>query len=71
MNLWSQKILGTDEIVNPEDLLNEMRIPGFTPEDNLRLVFAPNEEMVGYIEVWTYSKASRPSVALGTCTSRL
>ena len=56
MNLWAQNVLGEDEILDKDDLLNDMKIPGFKPEDNLRVVFAPNGEMVGYIEVWTTSK---------------
>ena len=56
MNLWSQNVLGEDEIVNPDDLINEMKSPGFSLEDNLRVVFAPNGDMVGYMEVWTNSK---------------
>jgi mycothiol synthase len=56
MNRWSQNVLGEDEIVNPDDLLNEMRMPGFKIEDNLRVVFAPNGRMAGYIEVWTHRK---------------
>ncbi|HSG43705.1 MAG TPA: GNAT family N-acetyltransferase [Anaerolineales bacterium] len=56
MNIWSQNVLGEDEILDKDELLNEMKIPGFEPEDDLRVVFAPNGEMVGYIEVWTTSK---------------
>ncbi|HKJ39900.1 MAG TPA: GNAT family N-acetyltransferase, partial [Anaerolineales bacterium] len=56
MNVWSQNVLGEDEILDADELLNEMKIPGFEPEDDLRVVFAPNGEMVGYIEVWTTSK---------------
>jgi len=56
MNIWSQHVLGEDEILDADELINEMKIPGFKPEDDLRVVFAPNGEMVGYIEVWTTSK---------------
>ncbi|HKI55142.1 MAG TPA: GNAT family N-acetyltransferase [Anaerolineales bacterium] len=56
MNVWSQNVLDEDEILDKDELLNEMKIPGFEPEDDLRVVFAPNGEMVGYIEVWTTSK---------------
>jgi len=59
MNLWSQNVLGEDEIINASELINEMKIPGFEPEEDLRVVFAPNGEMIGYIEVWT---TSRPPV---------
>ena len=56
MNRWSQNILGEDEIVDPDDLLNEMRMPGIKIEDNFRVVFAPDGEMAGYFEVWTHRK---------------
>ena len=56
MNRWSQKVIGEDEIVDPDDLLSEMRMPGIKIEDNFRLVFAPNGEMAGYFEVWTHRK---------------
>ena len=51
MNKWSQHVLGEDEILDTNELINEMKIPGFKPEENLRVVFAPNGGMVGYIEV--------------------
>lgn len=56
MNIWSQHVLGEDEIQDADELINEMKIPGFKPEEDLRAVFAPNGEMVGYMEVWTTSK---------------
>ena len=56
MNIWSQHVLGEDEILDADELISEMKIPGFEPEDDLRVVFSPNGEMVGYVEVWTTSK---------------
>jgi mycothiol synthase len=56
MNRWSRNVLREDEILDKDELINEMQIPGFEPEENLRVVFAPNGEMVGYVEIWTTSK---------------
>ncbi len=55
-NLWSQSILQEDEITDAGVLRNEWRSPGFDPATDIRVVFAPNGEMVGYIEVWTTGK---------------
>jgi hypothetical protein len=30
--------------------------PGFDPAEDIRLVFAPDGEMAGYVEVWTTAK---------------
>jgi mycothiol synthase len=56
MNLWSQNLIGEDEITDIAALRNEMEMPGFKPEEDLRVVFDPDGTMVGYIEVWTTSK---------------
>jgi mycothiol synthase len=55
-NAWSQAILQRDEFIDPSDIRNEWVSPGFNPAEDIRLVFTPNGEMVGYIEVWTTSK---------------
>ena len=55
-NAWSRSVLGRDEFTNPNDIRNEWLSPGFEPAEDIRLVFAPNGEMVGYIEVWTTVK---------------
>jgi mycothiol synthase len=52
-NSWSQSVLRRDEFIDPSDIRNEWVSPGFDPAEDIRLVFAPNREMVGYIEAWT------------------
>ena len=56
LNLWSQNLIGEDEITDVDAIRNEMELPGFTPEEDARVVFDPNGRMVGYVEVWTDSK---------------
>jgi len=56
LNIWSQNLIGEDEITDIVAIRNEMELPGFTPEEDARVVFDPNEKMVGYVEVWTDSK---------------
>lgn len=58
-NRWSQNILHEDEITIAEPILNEWRSPGFDPAEDIRLVFAPDGRMAGYIEVW---KTAKPPV---------
>lgn len=55
-NLWSQKVIGEDEITNAEAIRNEWKSPGFDPGEDIRLVFAPEGTLVGYIEAWTSAK---------------
>ena len=55
-NLWSQKVIGEDEITDADAIRNEWVSPGFDPADDIRLVFAPNGTLVGYIETWTTQK---------------
>jgi mycothiol synthase len=39
-----------------DSVRTEWTSPGFDPAEDIRLVFAPNGELAGYIEVWTTSK---------------
>ena len=55
-NLWSQSVIQDDEITDVQAIRNEWMSPGFDPDGDIRLVFAPSGEMVGYIEVWTIAK---------------
>lgn len=55
-NRWSQAVIGEDEITDAVAIRTEWVSPGFNPAEDIRLVFAPNGEMVGYIEVWTTVK---------------
>ncbi len=55
-NLWAQKVIGEDEINDAEAIRNEWVSPGFDPAEDIRLVFAPDGTLVGYIEAWTTTK---------------
>ena len=55
-NRWSQPVIHEDEITDAVGIRTEWLSPGFNPAEDIRLVFAPNGEMVGYIEVWTTAK---------------
>ena len=57
-NLWSQSVIKEDEITDVQAIHTEWVSPGFDPAEDIRLVFAPSGEMVGYIEVWTIAKPS-------------
>ena len=52
-NRWSQSVLHRDEVSFPKVLLNEWHSTGFDPAEDIRLVFAPDGRLAGYIEVWT------------------
>lgn len=55
-NRWSRAVCGRDEITDAQAIGNEWVSPGFDPAEDIRLVFGPNGEMAGYIEVWTTNK---------------
>ena len=55
-NRWSRSVIGRDEITDAEVIRTEWVSPGFDPVEDIRLVFAPNGQMAGYIEVWTTGK---------------
>lgn len=55
-NRWSRSVIGRDEITDAQAIRNEWVSPNFNPAEDICLVFAPNGEMAGYIEVWTTSK---------------
>ena len=55
-NRWSRSVIGRDEITDTQVVRNEWVSPGFDPAQDIRLVFAANGQLVGYIEVWTTSK---------------
>ena len=52
-NRWSQSVVGRPEITDADAIRTEWKSPGFDPERDICLVFTPNGEMAGYIEVWT------------------
>ena len=55
-NRWSRSVIGRDEITVADAIRNEWISPGFDPAQDIRVVFAPNGRMAGYIEVWTTLK---------------
>ena len=55
-NSWSQSVIQENEITDVQAIRNEWMSPGFDPDGDIRLVFAPSGEIVGYIEVWTTAK---------------
>jgi mycothiol synthase len=55
-NRWSRSVIRRNEIIVAGAIRNEWVSPGFDPAEDIRLVFAPNGQMVGYTEVWTTAK---------------
>ena len=55
LNLCSMTHLGINETTHDE-IKNEWQSPGFNPSADTRLVYSPEEELVGYIEVWMTAK---------------
>jgi mycothiol synthase len=55
-NAWALSVMQEKEITDAHAVRNEWNSPGFDPESDIRLVFAPNGEMAGYVEVWTTVK---------------
>jgi GNAT superfamily N-acetyltransferase len=55
-NRWSRSVIGRDEFTDLEILRNDLQLPGFDLTEDMRLVFAPNGELAGYIEAWTVIK---------------
>ena len=56
INRWSRATVGWDESAPVDSVRTEWTSPGFDPAEDIRLIFAPNGELAGYIEVWTTSK---------------
>ncbi|MGE5642995.1 MAG: GNAT family N-acetyltransferase [Byssovorax cruenta] len=55
-NRWSRAVIGRDEIASAEIIRNDLQQPGFDLQQDTRLVFTPNGDLVGYIEAWTTVK---------------
>jgi mycothiol synthase len=55
-NRWSRSVIGRDDFADPQTIRNEWQTPGIDPAEDIRLIFAPNGELVGHIEVWTTAK---------------
>lgn len=55
-NLWSQTVIGQDELTDVEDILQDWKAPDFDPAEDTRLVYAPEGTLVGYVEAWALAK---------------
>ena len=55
-NRWSRSVINEDEITDAVAIRTEWVSPGFNPAEDIKLIFAPDGEMVGYVEVWTTQK---------------
>jgi ribosomal protein S18 acetylase RimI-like enzyme len=51
-NRISQHYLGTDE-ADLESVGTDWESPGFSPGEDILLIFDPGDRLVGYVEVWT------------------
>jgi mycothiol synthase len=56
INAWSQSVIQQDESTDASAVRREWLSPGFDPAEDIRLIFAPDGEIAGYIEVWTTAK---------------
>lgn len=56
-NRWSRSIIERDEFTDIDSIIDEWQASGADPAEDVRLVFAPNGELVGYIEVWNNAKS--------------
>jgi mycothiol synthase len=54
-NTWAQRVIGEDDFINADVIREDWTSPLFVPARDIRLVFAPTGELVGYTEVWTNS----------------
>ncbi|HRQ23468.1 MAG TPA: GNAT family N-acetyltransferase [Anaerolineales bacterium] len=54
-NAWAQRVIGENDFINADVIRDDWSSPKFDPARDIRLVFAPTGELVGYIEVWTNS----------------
>ncbi len=52
LNIHSQHMNGCDDLTDPELLRVDWLNDGFNPETDLRLVFAPNRQLVAFVECW-------------------
>jgi mycothiol synthase len=56
INRWSRSVLGLDEAGTPQAVRAEWTSPYFDPAEDIRLVFDPDGQVIGYMEVWTTAK---------------
>ena len=57
-NRWSRTVIGRDEFTDVGSILDEWHASGADLAEDVRLVFAPNGELAGYIEVWNNAKSA-------------
>ena len=55
-NRWSHTVIGRDEIASADIIRNDLQSPGFDLQEDIRLVFAPDGDLIGYVEAWTTTK---------------
>ncbi|HJS20506.1 MAG TPA: GNAT family N-acetyltransferase [Anaerolineales bacterium] len=55
-NRWSRSVIGRDELTDLEVFRNDLQSPGFDMAEDIRVVFAPNGQLAGYVEAWTTAK---------------
>jgi len=56
-NRWSRAVIGRDEFTDIASILDEWQASGADLAEDVCLVFAPNSELIGYIEVWNNAKS--------------
>lgn len=54
-NVWMQRLTGQNDLADPNILREDWESPHFDPGQDIRLVFSPKGQLVGYIEAWTNS----------------
>jgi mycothiol synthase len=52
LNIHSQHMNGCDDLNDPELIRLDWLNDGFNPERDMRMVFAPNGELVAFVECW-------------------
>jgi mycothiol synthase len=56
-NRWSRSVIGRDEFTDMGSIRDEWQTPGADPAEDVRLIFSPDGELVGYIEVWPTARS--------------
>jgi len=52
LNIHSQHLNGCDDLLDPELLHLDWLNDGFNPETDMRLIFAPDKNLVAFVECW-------------------
>jgi mycothiol synthase len=56
-NRWSRAVIGRDEFTDMESIRDEWKAPGADPAEDVRLIFSPDGELMGHIEVWPTARS--------------